>query len=323
MSSSSEVLGLKEKKKAKDPWFKLLVCISAILNWKPERANRKTWTQTGSETWESETWMWTVSQTSPLCLCEIPLAPAVWVQARHWGSTLNKLSFFSVFFFIRWLRNWKSKITEEVKLTVICGAEGSVLDDLLIRADDFLIVLSQIDFCNLFDPVSRRYSHSPPRSSSCVYPKHGTVTTASDEKQNKSDTNTNKTIFTDMIKRHPAFYWINKRNNWILSYMIMKQPKTLTGPVCVWMKMFQYCVLFVTLCVFIFQVDLTGHSIFDFTHPCDHDEIRENLSLKTAGQHTHAVSHTHICYPHFYCLDLSQCNNVLLFGVKLTVIASN
>ncbi|XP_068089136.1 endothelial PAS domain-containing protein 1 [Hyperolius riggenbachi] len=28
------------------------------------------------------------------------------------------------------------------------------------------------------------------------------------------------------------------------------------------------------------QVELTGHSIFDFTHPCDHDEIRENLSLK-------------------------------------------
>lgn len=34
------------------------------------------------------------------------------------------------------------------------------------------------------------------------------------------------------------------------------------------------------------QVDLTGHSIFDFTHPCDHEEIRDNLSLKTAGQHT-------------------------------------
>ncbi|XP_077351069.1 endothelial PAS domain-containing protein 1b [Festucalex cinctus] len=31
------------------------------------------------------------------------------------------------------------------------------------------------------------------------------------------------------------------------------------------------------------QVELTGQSIFDFTHPCDHDEIRENLSLKTAG----------------------------------------
>ncbi|XP_026858391.2 endothelial PAS domain-containing protein 1b isoform X1 [Electrophorus electricus] len=31
------------------------------------------------------------------------------------------------------------------------------------------------------------------------------------------------------------------------------------------------------------QVELTGHSIFDFTHPCDHDEIRENLSLKTVG----------------------------------------
>ena len=31
------------KKKAEDPWFKLLVCISAILSWKSERANRKTW----------------------------------------------------------------------------------------------------------------------------------------------------------------------------------------------------------------------------------------------------------------------------------------
>lgn len=29
------------------------------------------------------------------------------------------------------------------------------------------------------------------------------------------------------------------------------------------------------------QVELTGHSIFDFTHPCDHDEIREKLSIKT------------------------------------------
>ncbi|XP_075451920.1 endothelial PAS domain-containing protein 1 isoform X2 [Ascaphus truei] len=31
------------------------------------------------------------------------------------------------------------------------------------------------------------------------------------------------------------------------------------------------------------QVELTGQSIFDFTHPCDHDEIRENLSLKTGA----------------------------------------
>uniref|UniRef100_A0A673H3X8 Endothelial PAS domain-containing protein 1-like n=1 Tax=Sinocyclocheilus rhinocerous TaxID=307959 RepID=A0A673H3X8_9TELE len=28
------------------------------------------------------------------------------------------------------------------------------------------------------------------------------------------------------------------------------------------------------------QVELTGHSIFEFTHPCDHEEICENLSLK-------------------------------------------
>ncbi|XP_067226042.1 endothelial PAS domain-containing protein 1 isoform X1 [Chanodichthys erythropterus] len=29
------------------------------------------------------------------------------------------------------------------------------------------------------------------------------------------------------------------------------------------------------------QVELTGHSIFDFTHPCDHEEIRENLNVKS------------------------------------------
>ncbi|KAG7492501.1 hypothetical protein MATL_G00015240 [Megalops atlanticus] len=29
------------------------------------------------------------------------------------------------------------------------------------------------------------------------------------------------------------------------------------------------------------QVELTGHSIFDFTHPCDHEEIRESLSLRS------------------------------------------
>lgn len=31
------------------------------------------------------------------------------------------------------------------------------------------------------------------------------------------------------------------------------------------------------------QVELTGHSIFDFTHPCDHEEIRENLTLKSGS----------------------------------------
>lgn len=42
--------------------------------------------------------------------------------------------------------------------------------------------------------------------------------------------------------------------------------------------------------IYTFQVDLTGHSIFDFTHPCDHEEIRENLSLKTTGQYIYASS---------------------------------
>ncbi|MEQ2271013.1 Endothelial PAS domain-containing protein 1, partial [Xenotaenia resolanae] len=39
------------------------------------------------------------------------------------------------------------------------------------------------------------------------------------------------------------------------------------------------------------QVELTGHSIFDFTHPCDHEDIRENLSLKSAGKHTALPTH--------------------------------
>ncbi|XP_028809962.1 endothelial PAS domain-containing protein 1-like isoform X2 [Denticeps clupeoides] len=32
------------------------------------------------------------------------------------------------------------------------------------------------------------------------------------------------------------------------------------------------------------QVELMGHSIFDFTHPCDHEEIREMLSVKAGVQ---------------------------------------
>lgn len=29
------------------------------------------------------------------------------------------------------------------------------------------------------------------------------------------------------------------------------------------------------------QFDLTGHSIFDFAHPCDHEEVREMLVHRT------------------------------------------
>ncbi|XP_023242372.1 hypoxia-inducible factor 1-alpha-like [Centruroides sculpturatus] len=32
------------------------------------------------------------------------------------------------------------------------------------------------------------------------------------------------------------------------------------------------------------QIDLMGHSIFDFTHPCDHDEIREMLCIKSDAE---------------------------------------
>ncbi|XP_062378121.1 hypoxia-inducible factor 1-alpha-like isoform X2 [Sardina pilchardus] len=39
----------------------------------------------------------------------------------------------------------------------------------------------------------------------------------------------------------------------------------------------------VNKCLGLPQIDLTGNSIFDFTHPCDHDEIREMLTHKTAS----------------------------------------
>ncbi|XP_063039859.1 hypoxia-inducible factor 1-alpha-like [Engraulis encrasicolus] len=39
----------------------------------------------------------------------------------------------------------------------------------------------------------------------------------------------------------------------------------------------------VNKCLGLPQMDLTGHSIFDFAHPCDHDEIREMLVHKTAS----------------------------------------
>lgn len=33
--------------------------------------------------------------------------------------------------------------------------------------------------------------------------------------------------------------------------------------------------------IFVSQFDLTGHSIFDFAHPCDHEEVREMLVHRT------------------------------------------
>ena len=33
-----------------------------------------------------------------------------------------------------------------------------------------------------------------------------------------------------------------------------------------------------------FQIDLIGHSVFDYTHPCDHEEIREVLLEKVTKE---------------------------------------
>ncbi|KAL4656336.1 hypoxia-inducible factor 1 alpha subunit-like [Arapaima gigas] len=39
----------------------------------------------------------------------------------------------------------------------------------------------------------------------------------------------------------------------------------------------------VSKCLGLAQFDLTGHSVFDFTHPCDHEELREMLVHRTGG----------------------------------------
>lgn len=63
-----------------------------------------------------------VSQTSLLCLCEIPLMPAVCVQHRHRGSTLNthRVCVLCFFFSVLWHRLEK-RITDEAELTVNRG----------------------------------------------------------------------------------------------------------------------------------------------------------------------------------------------------------
>ncbi|XP_028833405.1 hypoxia inducible factor 1 subunit alpha a [Denticeps clupeoides] len=42
----------------------------------------------------------------------------------------------------------------------------------------------------------------------------------------------------------------------------------------------------VSKCVGLLQFDLIGHSIFDFTHPCDHEDIRDVLSHRTGSCRT-------------------------------------
>ena len=42
----------------------------------------------------------------------------------------------------------------------------------------------------------------------------------------------------------------------------------------------------------IIQLDLIGQSIYDFTHPCDHDEIKEVVSEKPTLGERHETSRT-------------------------------
>lgn len=51
------------------------------------------------------------------------------------------------------------------------------------------------------------------------------------------------------------------------------------------------------LCVIICsQFDLTGHSVFDFIHPCDQEELREMLIHKTGEDFTLDACFTFSCF---------------------------
>ncbi|KAK1135401.1 hypoxia-inducible factor 1-alpha-like isoform X1, partial [Acipenser oxyrinchus oxyrinchus] len=39
----------------------------------------------------------------------------------------------------------------------------------------------------------------------------------------------------------------------------------------------------VSKCMGLTQFELTGHSLFDFAHPCDHEELREMLTHRTGS----------------------------------------
>ncbi|XP_051945608.1 hypoxia-inducible factor 1-alpha-like [Xyrauchen texanus] len=48
----------------------------------------------------------------------------------------------------------------------------------------------------------------------------------------------------------------------------------------------------VSNCLGLPQIDLTGHSVFEFTHPCDHEELREMLAHKTGLSKKAKEQHT-------------------------------
>lgn len=73
------------------------------------------------------------------------------------------------------------------------------------------------------------------------------------------------------------------------------------------------------------QFDLTGHSVFDFTHPCDQEELREMLLHRTGEELTLALDQSDHCAHkhHLTQLSVSVCDcdlnhNVLTSSFETT-----
>lgn len=46
--------------------------------------------------------------------------------------------------------------------------------------------------------------------------------------------------------------------------------------------------------LYFLQFELTGHSVFDFTHPCDHEELREMLTHRN-GEKKEQIGLIYVC----------------------------
>ncbi|XP_025105789.1 endothelial PAS domain-containing protein 1-like isoform X1 [Pomacea canaliculata] len=67
------------------------------------------------------------------------------------------------------------------------------------------------------------------------------------------------------------------------------------------------------------QIELIGQSIYDFAHPCDHDEIREVLSVRTHGSKT-PVTEERVFFLRMKCTLTSKGRNVNLKSATYKVI---
>ena len=72
----------------------------------------------------------------------------------------------------------------------------------------------------------------------------------------------------------------------------------------------------------LFQIDLIGHSVYDYTHPCDHEEVREILSEKGQPGDSSPKEEKSF-FMRFKCTVTSKGRNVNIKSASYKVIIHN